>query len=76
MVRTAEFSYTHFRDDPIDQLFHMGNDPLQARDLARDTGYAATVVDHRARLDAREAGLRPCALSKAGWQAARDQLGG
>jgi len=47
MVRTADYKYVTYVDDPVDQLFDMEDDPGETRNLAPDPEYADRVVKHR-----------------------------
>lgn len=47
MVRTADFKYITYRDDPVEQLFDMKNDPGETRNLASDATFAGVLADHK-----------------------------
>lgn len=47
MVRTADFKYITYKDDPVEQLFDMKSDPGEEKNLARDAAHASTLEDHR-----------------------------
>jgi arylsulfatase A-like enzyme len=48
-VRTREWKYIWFVDG-FEELFHVASDPAEARNLARDPGHAAVLLDMRRRL--------------------------
>ena len=47
MVRTAQHKYIKYVDDPVEQLFDLRNDPGELRNLARDSGHADALREHR-----------------------------
>ncbi|NQT15247.1 MAG: sulfatase-like hydrolase/transferase [Planctomycetes bacterium] len=47
MVRTADYKYVTYRDDPTDQLFHMKDDPWETKNLAGRSEHESIVADHR-----------------------------
>ena len=47
MVRTPDYKYITYRDDPTDQLFDMKSDPWETKNLAAEPQYASVVEDHR-----------------------------
>lgn len=47
MVRTTDYKYVTYRDDPVEQLFDMRRDPGETRNLAADAAFAAEVRSHR-----------------------------
>ena len=47
MVRTADYKYIVYKDDPVDQLFDMKNDPWETKNLAGESRVASIVTDHR-----------------------------
>jgi len=66
-VRSSEFRYIEWRDDPVVQLYHLASAPAEDRNLADNAGYSSVVLSHRAALELWEAGLRPTERSRAGW---------
>ena len=54
MVRTPEYKYIAYRDDPVAQLFDMRADPGELHNLAPAAAQAGVVRDLAARLDAWE----------------------
>jgi len=50
MVRTDQYKYITYRDDPVEQLFDMKADPGETKNLAADPARAATLKEHRAML--------------------------
>jgi choline-sulfatase len=47
MLRTRNFKYIKYVDDPVDQLFDMINDPGETRNLAANSRYASALAEHR-----------------------------
>jgi choline-sulfatase len=47
ILRTADYKYVHYQDDPIEQLFDMKNDPWEMTNLYEDAAYASVLEDHR-----------------------------
>ena len=47
MVRTDRFKYVAYRDDPVEQLFDMVEDPGETKNLAPDAKHADTLAAHR-----------------------------
>ncbi|MHC4117860.1 MAG: sulfatase family protein [Planctomycetota bacterium] len=47
MLRTREFKYIKYVDDPVEQLFDMESDPGETRNLAANSRYAAALAEHR-----------------------------
>jgi choline-sulfatase len=47
MVRTRNYKYIAYKDDPVDQLFDMQSDPWETRNLASDPAHAGSVREHR-----------------------------
>jgi len=47
MLRTERFKYITYKDDPVDQLFDMKNDPDETRNLAVEAQFADILKDHR-----------------------------
>lgn len=54
MVRTPEYKYIAYRDDPVTQLFDLRADPGELTNLAPEAAQAGVVRDLAARLDAWE----------------------
>lgn len=50
MLRTPEYKFVAFKDDPVVQLFDMKADPWEMKNLAEDSKHAGTVADLRKRL--------------------------
>lgn len=57
MVRTREFKYIRYVDDPVEQLFDMTTDPGETRNLAAGSRYASALAEHRKLLADHEARL-------------------
>jgi len=47
MVRTEGYKYITYRNEPVDQLFDMKNDPGETRNLAASARYSSTLAEHR-----------------------------
>jgi len=47
MVRTPQFKYVHYKDDPVEQLFDVQADPWEMNNLYEDPGHADVLGDHR-----------------------------
>lgn len=47
MVRSDRFKYVTYRDDPIEQLFDLENDPFELDNLAASTDFAGVLQEHR-----------------------------
>lgn len=50
MLRTPDYKFVAFKDDPVVQLFDMNTDPWEMKNLAEDSKHAGTVADLRKRL--------------------------
>ena len=51
MVRSENYKYITYKDNPIEQLFDMKADPGETKNLAAHSRYASTVAEHRKRLN-------------------------
>ena len=47
MVRTDNYKYITYRNDSIEQLFDMKNDPGEIRNLAANTRFSSTLAEHQ-----------------------------
>jgi len=47
MVRTKDWKYITYKDDAVEQLFDMRNDPGETKNLAASSRYAATLAEHQ-----------------------------
>jgi len=47
MVRTQRYKYITYKDDPVEQLFDMTDDPGETKNLATGSKYASTLSEHR-----------------------------
>jgi choline-sulfatase len=47
MVRTQRYKYITYKDDPVEQLFDMIDDPGETKNLATGSKYASTLTEHR-----------------------------
>ncbi|MBN1672390.1 MAG: sulfatase-like hydrolase/transferase [Kiritimatiellae bacterium] len=59
MIRTPDYKYIAYTDDPAVQLFDMKNDPGETKNLAEDSRYAQELAAHRKLLAEWEARLQP-----------------
>lgn len=59
MVRTADWKYVHYKNEPIEQLFDMKNDPWEMKNLYDDPKYAEVMQAHRKRLEEWEGKMIP-----------------
>lgn len=50
-VRTAQYKYVRYEDDPVEQLFDMVADPWETVNLYQEARYADVVADHRKMLE-------------------------
>jgi choline-sulfatase len=47
MLRSPDWKYVAFQDDPVEQLFDMKNDPWETKNLAGEARCAVVLEDHR-----------------------------
>jgi choline-sulfatase len=47
MVRSEQFKYVRYPDDPVEQLFDMKSDPWETKNLYEDPQHADVLADHR-----------------------------
>jgi len=47
MVRTKDYKYITYRNDSVEQLFDMKNDPGETLNLAAKTRYSSTLAEHQ-----------------------------
>jgi choline-sulfatase len=47
MLRTQNWKYIKYKDDAVEQLFDMKNDPGETRNLAASSRYGSTLAEHR-----------------------------
>jgi choline-sulfatase len=57
MLRSQQYKYITYKDDPVEQLFDLKADPWETRNLAESGDFAAVLQDHRAKLAQWEAQL-------------------
>ncbi|MHC4800164.1 MAG: sulfatase family protein, partial [Planctomycetota bacterium] len=69
MIRTAQYKYIAYKDDPVDQLFDMKNDPWETKNLAGESKYASVISDHRKILKDFSSKLDPVPEPTQGWDA-------
>ena len=54
MLRTRDFKYIKYMDDPVEQLFDMKSDPGETRNLAASSRHSSELAEHRRLLAAHE----------------------
>ena len=59
MLRTPQFKYVRYQDDPVEQLFDMSADPWETKNLYQDSKHAGVLQDHRRLLAQWEARMEP-----------------
>lgn len=59
IIRTADYKYVKYPNDPVEQLFDMKNDPWETTNLYKETKYSDILSDHRRLLGKWEAHLTP-----------------
>jgi len=47
MLRTGQYKYITYANDPAEQLFDMKKDPGETKNLAADSGHASVLGEHR-----------------------------
>jgi arylsulfatase A-like enzyme len=47
MIRTSDYKYVTYYNDPVEQLFNMKSDPGETRNLAGNSKHANVLEDHR-----------------------------
>ncbi len=47
MLRTPRYKYITYKDDMVEQLFDMKDDPGETKNLATSSKYASTLAEHR-----------------------------
>ncbi|MBL7187900.1 MAG: sulfatase-like hydrolase/transferase [Phycisphaerae bacterium] len=57
MLRTQNFKYIKYVDDPVEQLFDMTNDPGETKNLAADSHHVSALAAHRKLLASHESRL-------------------
>ena len=64
-IRSAQYKYVKYMNDPVEMLFDMKNDPWETKNLATVSALASVLADHRAKLDAwyKVPGYSPAKLS-------------
>ena len=50
-IRSAQYKYVKYMNDPVELLFDMQKDPWETKNLATDSALASVLADHRAKLD-------------------------
>jgi arylsulfatase A-like enzyme len=63
MIRTEQFKYVKYRNDPVEQFFDLKNDPWETKNLAEESRVASVLADHRKLLDEWESTLEPSPAS-------------
>ncbi|UCD30173.1 MAG: sulfatase-like hydrolase/transferase, partial [Planctomycetota bacterium] len=69
MIRTSQYKYITYKDDPVEQLFDMKNDPWETKNIVGESKYASVVGDHRKLLQEWSSKLDPAPEPPQGWQA-------
>jgi choline-sulfatase len=59
MVRTSQYKYITYRDDPVEQLFDMKSDPGETKNLAGSPEHAAALAEHQKMLREWESRIEP-----------------
>ncbi len=59
MVRSQRYKYIHCKDDPMEMLFDMQEDPGETENLAVNSAYASELAEHRRMLREWEQRLDP-----------------
>jgi arylsulfatase A-like enzyme len=59
IIRTADYKYVKYPGDPVEQLFHMKNDPWETTNLYDEAKYVDILRNHRRLLREWEAHLTP-----------------
>jgi len=57
MLRTQDWKYIKYKDDPVEQLFDMRNDPGETENLVLNSLHAAVLAEHRKLLEDHEGRL-------------------
>lgn len=57
MLRTQDWKYIKYKDDPVEQLFDMKNDAGETENLALNSLHAAVLAEHRKLLEDHESRL-------------------
>jgi len=66
-IRTPQFKYITYKDDPIEQLFNMEHDPWEMTNLAERSEFASALEEHRSLLNNWETTLKPADPPSRGW---------
>jgi arylsulfatase A-like enzyme len=67
MIRTPQYKYITYRNDPIEQLFDMQHDPWETTNLAADPAFSPVLADHKKLLAEWESTLKPAPPPPGGW---------
>ncbi len=62
MVRTSDYKFITYKDDPVEQLFDMKADPWETKNLAGEARCAGVMADLKKRLSEWEGQLEPLSL--------------
>jgi arylsulfatase A-like enzyme len=70
MIRTSRYKYIGYKDDPVEQLFDMQNDPGETRNLSVDETHKPVLDEHRGMLERwiRELDLAPDLPEACRWE--------
>jgi choline-sulfatase/glucosamine-6-phosphate deaminase len=47
MIRSSRYKYIAYKDDPVEQLFDMQDDPGETRNLSVDASHQPVLEEHR-----------------------------
>jgi hypothetical protein len=68
MVRTKKYKYFKIRDDPVEQLFDMEDDPLETNNLFYNSKYASVIEEHRKLLCEWQSRMKIAPVPDIDWQ--------
>ncbi|RLD10945.1 MAG: hypothetical protein DRI44_04740, partial [Chlamydiae bacterium] len=63
-IRTKKYKYVKYKDDPVEMLFDMENDPWEKKNIYDDPKYAKIIQHHRKLLEEWEKSLKPILPTK------------
>lgn len=70
VIRTGQYKYVAYKDDPIEEFYDMQADPWETKNLSGDSRYASAVEDHKKLLREWEGRLKPNpSVPKGTWSA-------
>ncbi|MCB9744272.1 MAG: sulfatase-like hydrolase/transferase [Alphaproteobacteria bacterium] len=71
MIRTRDYKYVAFRGDPVEQLFHLAEDPWEMKSVAEEGAHASALEEHRRLLREWEATLVDVPVARGSYAEAR-----